>query len=316
VTLSATHNRLPHWFTEAAAVSEELTGRSYDTAQLLAIALQDNELFAYDQINWGFVRPRKPTDRALAYAQANWMLQYIEERFERKAILDLMHLYSQGVSDADALKQVTSLDTETFMNDFRGWAMRQVERWGLKRSPVNEQAREALLEDAPLVTLDQVDEWLTQHPSHPELLRLRAQVLLLTPDTQAKLDALDAYTQARPVDPWPVRERARLAIAAGDDDAARRALEALDQQEGMSPEFAKALVLLHRKAGRLNQAAHYAQRALHRDPFNASLRELAATVELQRGQRDQALRHVQALTLLEPDRPIHQQRLEALQKLQ
>ena len=39
VTLSQTRNRVPHWFTEACAVSQETTGRTWDTCRLLAHAL-------------------------------------------------------------------------------------------------------------------------------------------------------------------------------------------------------------------------------------------------------------------------------------
>ncbi len=314
VTLSQTNNRIPHWFTEAAAVSEEMTGRSYDACLLLATALHDDALFAYEDINWGFIRPRKPTDRALAYAQANWMFDYLIERFGRSSIHALLEKYRTGISDAEALRQVTQLETHVFMRDFQAWAIEQVKTWGLDRRPVSEEVRAVLLEKEPIVTLEQVDQWLVEFPGHPELLRLRAVVMLLTPDTEAKLAALEAYAQARPVDPWPLRERARIAIDAGEPQSALDAIATLDRQEGMSPDFAKALVSLHRQAGRLDDAARAADRALHRDPFNATLRELAAAVELQRGDKQRALRHVEALTVLEPDRPIHTQRLEALRK--
>ncbi|RMD60593.1 MAG: hypothetical protein D6824_09225, partial [Planctomycetota bacterium] len=80
VTLSRTHNRIPHWFTEAAAVYAEQKPRDYETVKLLVEALRSGELFDLKQINVAFVRPKKPTDRAQAYAQGHWMYEFIVER--------------------------------------------------------------------------------------------------------------------------------------------------------------------------------------------------------------------------------------------
>ncbi|MDX1565424.1 MAG: tetratricopeptide repeat protein, partial [Phycisphaeraceae bacterium] len=72
VTLEMTGNRIPHWFTEACAVSQEPGPRDYATCKLLAEALAEDELFDLENLTWGFVRPEKPTDRSLAYAQSHW----------------------------------------------------------------------------------------------------------------------------------------------------------------------------------------------------------------------------------------------------
>ncbi|MEM6458754.1 MAG: hypothetical protein AAF710_05115, partial [Planctomycetota bacterium] len=46
--------------------------------------------------------------------------------------------------------------------------------------------------------------------------------------------------------------------------------------------------------------------------YNASFRELAATLALQTGDLEAAAFQVEALELLEPDRPIHARRLAAI----
>ena len=50
-------------------------------------------------------------------------------------------------------------------------------------------------------------------------------------------------------------------------------------------------------------------------PFDADYRELAATIALRRNDYETALRHITALTIIEPGRDIHKKRLEAVQKL-
>jgi hypothetical protein len=50
-------------------------------------------------------------------------------------------------------------------------------------------------------------------------------------------------------------------------------------------------------------------------PYDAGVREWAATVAIKRRDFDAAEWQIRALMRLEPDRPVHGQRLEALRKL-
>ncbi len=69
VTLAATENRIPHWFTEGLAVLQEDRPRSWDWMVMLARRLQREALFPLSEIDWGFIRPRRSDDRQVAYAQ-------------------------------------------------------------------------------------------------------------------------------------------------------------------------------------------------------------------------------------------------------
>jgi len=48
------------------------------------------------------------------------------------------------------------------------------------------------------------------------------------------------------------------------------------------------------------------------DPYDATLRELAAATAIESGRLEDARFHLRALTLIEPDRPQHALRLERL----
>ncbi len=72
------------------------------------------------------------------------------------------------------------------------------------------------------------------------------------------------------------------------------------------------LANLHRCANRFEQAGSAIQRALYREPYNTTYRELAAAIELQRGNPQEALRHINAMTILEPHEPIQWTRLAAI----
>lgn len=216
VTLARTANRIPHWFTEAAAVYLEDSPRDYSRCQLLADALREGELFGMDEINIKFVRPEKPTDRALAYAQGHWMYQYIIERWGERAPLDLMDRYAQGQRQDAAFKAVLGLNPPEFLAEFKVWAREQVVSWGLLPKPgqpslgqlmlrgpggtedVSDMRRalQGLVDGAAWTAVggagltaeftpeaqkpDQasVDRWLAQYPEQADLLQLAVQARL------------------------------------------------------------------------------------------------------------------------------------------
>src|SRR5205814_8505784 len=82
VTLSMTDNRIAHWMTEGLAVYEERVPLRWEWVPMLYDAVKKKKLFTMDNLTWGFVRPKKPSDRQLAYAQSYWICQYIEETFD------------------------------------------------------------------------------------------------------------------------------------------------------------------------------------------------------------------------------------------
>ena len=309
VTLSQTANRIPHWFTEACAVSQETTGRSYDTCQLLASALHEDKLFALDQINWGFIRPKTAADRPLAYAQSDWMLEYLAVRFGHDAIVRMLRLFREGVSDVDAFAQVTGQLAEQFMSGFHAWAAEQVTAWGLDPPP--DERIKTLLSSSDAARHAELDKLLAEFPDEPNLLQLAARRAMDAGDPAAAREAVLRYARARPVDPWPHRQLVVLAGQLQRPDEAVASLEALDQLDNESGAWAHQLAVIHRARGDMDRAAGAVQRALWREPYDGSYRELAAAIALQRKAMDDALFHLEALTLLEPDRATHWVRLAA-----
>ena len=319
VTLAATKNRVPHWFTEACAVSQETTGRTYATCRMLAHALtqprENGGLFAYDKINFGFIRPEQPNDRPLAYAQSDWMLEYIANRWGHDAIVRLLERYREGTPDAAALQSVLGIGVDTFMSDFRGWAAGEVARWGLAKVEVSDAVRDAIDTRGGNRAFEQLLE-LTEGEANPapDLLEViaRRAVSASRPDAERHVRR---YAAARPVDPWPHETFVALAEARGEPEAALGSLQALDRGENYSSRWSRKLATLHRDADRLDPAQRALERALRCEPYDAELREHAAAVALQRRDPDLAEHHITALTLLEPDRQVHQKRLEALRNM-
>jgi tetratricopeptide (TPR) repeat protein len=335
VTLSRTHNRIPHWFTEAAAVYVEDAPRDYSRAQLLTNALKSDQLFTLDEINFKFIRPEKPTDRAQAYAQGHWMYEYIVERFGPRAPLDLMDLYAMGQDESAAFAEVLGISTDSFMTDFTAWARAQTVAWGMTLAegvPSLDDLRRSALppgagDDAPLPepTDELITKWLNAHPDHPQLLELalarvqqraKANGNETNPFNASHIPLLERYAKARPVDDMPRRYLAQLYLdnVGGTPDDAIVHLEYLDARAQHTAAFAVALA--HRYAANNDwpRARAKAERAVHFAPFDADYRELAAEVAIRSGDWPTALRHIEALTKIEPDRAIHQRRLEAVRK--
>ncbi|MCB9845726.1 MAG: hypothetical protein H6811_07050 [Phycisphaeraceae bacterium] len=324
VTLSRTHNRIPHWFTEAAAVYMEHAPRSWDWCQLLAQAYHTGTLFDLDEISLRFVRPIKPMDRTQAYAQGHWMYEFIVETFGERAPLDLMDRYAAGQGQEEALVGVLGVGKDAFMDQFRVWAREDLRRWGML-SPegmptIHELRREFFSRpDAPGDIDDQtLSSWLEAYPAHPDVLEMAAKRALgkaeasLSDETVA---LLERYSSARPVDPLPRRALVKHYLAMGRSEAAIPHLRWFDEREQTSPAYAAELAVRLSTLGRAAEGLDRAERATRCAPFDASLRELAARTALLAGDRVAARRHLSALTVIEPDREVHQRRLEALDRL-
>lgn len=324
VTLSRTRNRIPHWFTEAAAVYIEDAPRDYSWCEILARAEREGTLFDLDEISFKFVRPETPTDRTQAYAQGHWMYEFIVERWGRRAPLDLMDLYAAGVREAEAFRRRLEVEPEAFMDEFRAWAHAELIEWGMI-PPANVPTLEELQQEAAAAgqgspgatspTPEQIDTWLALYPDHPEVLRQA--VARAMENAGRRLDdetimLLQRYALARPVDPLPHQRLARHYLATGDTDNAAPHLEYLDAREQHSAAYAVELARLYAARGDLERAAAKAERATIIAPFVPSHRELAATVALMRSDTPTAERHLLALTIIEPERDIHRRRLEAL----
>lgn len=380
VTLAQTRNRIPHWLTEAAAVSMEQRPRAYNTCVMLAAALQNGTLFSLDDIKWAFVRPRRPNDRAQAYAQGHWMVEFMNERFGESALVRLLERYFEGEREEQAIPSALGVSREQFFNDFIVWAHAQVKAWGLDAKPTldeltdeirasdpelsaamkaSRQARvETLVKQMSMqvgqptsrpargsagrtaergltaadwpdvirppvqITDDQLMTWLEKYPDHPDLialqLRRRLEHVDIGPDTaedQALIALLHRALELRPVDPFPHKRLAAIWLASDTPQRAIEHLEALDLIEEHSTAYALELARQYRAQKQPLKALEKVTRAININPYNAPNRELAAAIAIEAGELQTARDNIFALTLLEPERPQHQKRLEAVDKL-
>ncbi|MBX3379698.1 MAG: tetratricopeptide repeat protein [Phycisphaeraceae bacterium] len=331
VTLARTSNRLPHWFTEASAVYLEDAPRDWTYIQILARAYETDTLFDLDDINIAFTRPKKPSDRSQAYGQGAWMYEYIVRKYGPEAPLKLMDRYAAGDREPEAFQTVLGVSREQFLDEFKAWAGEQLIEWGMRPKPgqpelltLLEEWRTKLgeghEEDPP--TIEVVDAWLKDYPDHADLLEVAVKLRVTGNKNKASpemIPLIEAFSAARPGDPTPHKLLAALFLdeSSPAHDAAKAIphLEFLDAREQNSASLSIQLARLYAEQGQWDRAWAKAIRACTVAPYEASNREFAATIAIKRGDFDAAKWQLEALQILEPDRPIHAQRLKALEDL-
>ena len=134
-------------------------------------------------------------------------------------------------------------------------------------------------------------------------------------DAPEVIELLERLCRARPVDPFPHRKLAEVALLSGRDAEAVPHLERLDAVTDRENSYAIELSRIARAAGDGARAGNHIERAVRINPFDPSLRELAAATQIEAGNLAAARVHVVALGILEPDREQHKRRLVRLDEL-
>lgn len=250
VTLSATDNRISHWMTEGLAVYQEHAPMPWAWAPMLYQAVNRHELFTMDGLTWGFVRPRRPVDRQLAYAQSYWICSYIEQTYGHEAILRMMEEYRKGSRQEEIFPSVLGRDEAQFSAEFFAWAQKQVEGWGY--DPSSTARYEALREEG---------ESLIKSRQYPAAVNIWQQIAVL-----------------RPVDALPHQRLAGLYLTKtiNDPQKALVHLIALHRAELHDNAYAKRIARIYRDLNQLEKACQYGLQAVHIDPYDKSAHELLA----------------------------------------
>ncbi len=298
VTLAATENRIPHWFTEGLAVMQEDAPRPWAWCTILAEAVRRGELFTLESIDWGFMRPKKPNDRQMAYAQSAWMCEFIVERFGYSAINRMIAAYRNRKAQPDVLKEILQLDPTSFDQAFAAWASAEAGAWGLELTPP---------EDPLAVAELLVDE--------PENADLHARLARARYDGDDPEGAMIAARRALGFDPKNVDALALLgeilwsARETIDDEGTRRMIDAellptmgmlrdVDQQTWIAPRVLGAVAL---ERGDLDSAVAHFKRLEELLPLDPVSDRSLAGVYLARDDHDRALPHLLELARTEED---------------
>lgn len=300
VTLAATENRIPHWMTEGLAVYEEPAPRSWGTKQLLSDSVRRDRLFTLESIDWGFMRPRRPNDRTLAYAQSEWMVEYIIERYRYQAILKFLKAFRDGLAQAPAFRRVLKIEPNAFDRDFKAWAAEQVGKWGL-----------------PVLAVEDPEEIRTKlrdKPDDSDLLARMAQAQWLDGEWETAEEASRRSLKANKDQPLALEILSRVIISkmlTEEKEATRRQLvgEAepyLRRLQALRPDHPVAIKYLgyvEQAWEQWNEAIDFYQQYQRRFPEDPDTYRRLAGIYLRRKDIESALTQLESLFRLVEDEP-------------
>jgi tetratricopeptide (TPR) repeat protein len=273
VTLSMTDNRIPHWFTEGLAVWEEHSPLRWEWVPMLYNAVKEHELFTMDKLTWAFVRPRKPTDRQLAYAQSFWICTYLEEKYGHDSILKMLDLYRQGFSQEEVFPKAINLSMDDFYDSFVKWCEQQISTWGY-------------------------DEETTKKY---EELRDNAEDMIKSRQYDKAVEAWEQIVKLRPMDALPHTRLAGLYLnkAINQPDKAIEHLKALSDVELKNNAYAKRIAGIYRDEDKLTEAHQFAMTAVYTDPYDLRAHQLLAEIDEKAGNTKEADRERKVIPILE-----------------
>lgn len=248
VTLAATDNRIPHWMTEGLAVYEEHSPLKWEWIPMLYNAVANKELFTMDKLTWGFVRPRKPTDRALAYAESYWICKYIEDTNGHDTILKMLAEFKAGNSEEGAFRKVLNQSLEEFQAGFFTWTEKQIADWGYDEET-----------SAKYTDLVEKGKALINGRKYEEAVKVWEEIVKL-----------------RPVDSLPHARLAGLYLTkeVNQPEKAIEHLKVLHAVELKDNSYAKRIGRLYRDQNDIKNAWTYATDAVYIDPYDLSAHTL------------------------------------------
>jgi tetratricopeptide (TPR) repeat protein len=210
--LDQTGFKVPHWFTEGLAVSQEPFPMPPQWYQLLKERVGSGELMNLDNVHLGFIRPITADDRQLAYLQSFQYIEYLKKAHGKERIGDFLKAYADGLDTDAALVKCCKVTKAEFEKNYLQYLQKLVQDFA------GQPPRKVL-------SFKELETALAKDPDNADLLaQLAERYLLLGDRGQAKKHAdkalaknakqpLASYVQARLLGP---KEHARAAKLLAD----------------------------------------------------------------------------------------------------
>ena len=272
--LTATHGRVPRWFTEGLAVHEE-GERSPEWSNRITpevlVAIRDNKLLPVEELDRGFVYPAYPSQVLVSYFQAGSICDFIKAKWGEGKLLDMVHAYAQLQTTPQAIEGALGVSAKNFDKQYLAWidkkygtAAASFDDWrqSLKALVTAAQAGQ---NDAVLAKGPALIEEYPEYVEEANVYELMAAADKAMGDAKAEAAVLTEYEHA-----------------GGESPAVLKRLATLEQAEGQLAEAAQTLARLnyiypvkdeelHRKLGELLLAGKQ---------YDGAIREYSAVVAL------------------------------------
>jgi cellulose synthase operon protein C len=252
--LTATHHRVPRWFTEGLAVHEERQASPEWGDPMtpdIIVALREKKLLPVLDLDRGFVRPQYPSQVVVSYFQAGQICDFIQSRWGDAKLLDMVHMYAHVVSTRDVIEQVLGLSTEDFDKQFQAWLYERVGgtltsfgEWHERLAKLAKSAQSKQYDDV-IKDGEAVIRLYPDYVYDTNAYELLASAYLAKDDRAAAARVLESYVRAGGRRPALLETLASLQEASGDP---RGAAATLDRINYIDPAYDQDM---HKRLGTL-----------------------------------------------------------------
>ncbi len=274
VALELSRHRVSRWFTEGLSMVEERRGgRGWGDPLPVAVvqAYRRDEIPGLQDLESLFLNPKRPEDLTIAYHIAAEAIAYLEGRFGREKIPQLLQAYGEGLGEVEVFDRVLNTPLEEIDRAFRSSLDVLLGPPARYLRPVeprtdDEQGLRTALEKAPdsFVLRTALGAWLLEHNRPQEAAVELENAVALFPEAvqpggvyelllQAYRAQRDRTGEKRTLERWwarypvPADNALRLSelyLEEGEREEARNVLEEALWSATLSPE-------VHRRLGRL-----------------------------------------------------------------
>ena len=291
ITLQQTNFNIPHWYTEALAVESEDSPRPQEWNKMLLERIPSRKLLNLDNINLGFIRPKEPEERQLAYAQAQLYAQYMVKRFGEDANIKMLNAYRRGLTTGPAIKacfNVEKADFEAKYLEFLDDVVKQI------RTRTEEKPAEK-------TTFSKLAASLKAKPDDPELNAEMAYELYARGELKEARPYADKALKGKPHHPLASYVKARMLVSIGDEDAALEVLKPAIDPKKPDEKVLGLLAELQLKAGNLDDAESLYKIGRKDDPYHSKWIKGLARIHLRREEQEKLLEDLEALAANDAD---------------
>lgn len=223
VTLQQTRFNIPHWFTEALAVTSEDIERPAVWNQLLLERVPAGDIWSLDELTPVFQRPESPLDWQFAYCQSRLYAQYMIEEFGEECIARMLDCYRRNLDTAQAIVDVFKMPVPEFEDGYREFLQQQVH----DLETVHQQRRQSIVE---------AEKEYEQRPEDPAAMAAFSQALYGAGRRRQARELAEQAIRRNPREPSAAVVLARLELPGRHFEAAAALLEAALDREQPHPD--------------------------------------------------------------------------------
>lgn len=282
VNLQQTNFNIPHWFTEALAVSYESEQRPPEWNQVLARRLAEENVFNLDNINYGFIRPKDQDDWTMAYCQAYYYSQFIIQEFGEDALQRMLAAYRDYQTTDEILQDEFQVDKQDFEKRYLEYLHQQVAGVTLASS-----------DQRSFADLYQAAE------DNPEDADAQAELAYVYFKRKALPDARKYALKAARLDekqPLAQYVLGRLYLTIGDTQKGLEKIEAAAEGERFERNSVALLAGLRVKQGKIDDALKYYELGAENEPGTLDWQESILRIYLLKKDNDALLKLIPKLS--------------------